>query len=268
MRFGNPVDFTFMGHLQNVHYCKEIVDEQGIQQLLQKFKQLSQFVHHTLPLFYVIDYSAYQYLFMTDSIRQMADYDPREFLEGGLDKLIEIYQKDDFKVYNEKVFTTNMQFLKAQPQSTHHQYVFSYTYRIRSKTGELVQILQRGSYITSKETGLPIYSLGMAMDITDFKRDTLMSHSIEKAEWNKDGIITKEKLISNFFYPYEEDTILTRQEKNILHRLADGLSSKMIADKLYIAENTVANHRKNMLKKTNTKNVAELIAFAIRSGII
>jgi DNA-binding NarL/FixJ family response regulator len=38
--------------------------------------------------------------------------------------------------------------------------------------------------------------------------------------------------------------------------MADGLSSKMIAFKLRISENTIANHRDNMTRKTNTKNVA------------
>jgi DNA-binding CsgD family transcriptional regulator len=45
-------------------------------------------------------------------------------------------------------------------------------------------------------------------------------------------------------------------------------SSKMIAAKLHIAENTVANHRKNIMRKTNTENVAQLIAFLVRNRII
>lgn len=267
MRFATPLDYTFMGHLQNVHYCKEVADEEGIKNMLDNFRHLSKLVHHTLPLFFVIDYSMYQYLFMTESIKQMADYDPREFLEGGLDMLIEIYQKEDFKVYNENIFTSNMQFLKNTPQEDHHKYVFSYNYRIKSKSGELVQIFQRGSYITSKETGLPIYSLGMALDISAFKRDTIMTHTIEKAIW-ENGIISKKVVASNFFYPYHQDTLLTKQEKKVLQWVSEGFSSKMLADKLYISENTVANHRKNMLKKTNTKNVAELVSYALKNKII
>jgi DNA-binding CsgD family transcriptional regulator len=69
-------------------------------------------------------------------------------------------------------------------------------------------------------------------------------------------------------YPFEEDSVLTRQEKNIAVYMADGLSSKMIASKLGISENTIANHRKNMMRKTNTKNVAHLIARLLRNGMI
>jgi DNA-binding CsgD family transcriptional regulator len=52
---------------------------------------------------------------------------------------------------------------------------------------------------------------------------------------------------------------LTEREKQILAHIADGLSSKQIADKLAISINTVGNHRKNMLLKMGAKNTAELI---------
>ncbi len=53
--------------------------------------------------------------------------------------------------------------------------------------------------------------------------------------------------------------ILTRREKEILLCIAEGLSSKQIAHRLDISENTVSNHRKNMLSKTGARSSAELI---------
>ena len=61
---------------------------------------------------------------------------------------------------------------------------------------------------------------------------------------------------------------LTKQEKIVVDLLAQGFSSKQIAGHLKSSQNTIDNHRKNMLKKTNTKNVAELVANAIREHII
>jgi DNA-binding CsgD family transcriptional regulator len=48
-------------------------------------------------------------------------------------------------------------------------------------------------------------------------------------------------------------TRLTNREKEILSCIAEGLSSKQIAGKLFISEFTVANHRKNMLAKNGRK---------------
>jgi len=58
---------------------------------------------------------------------------------------------------------------------------------------------------------------------------------------------------------YSYQPFLTQREKEVLACIAEGLSSKQIAGKLSIAQNTVANHRKNMLQKTGAKNSAELI---------
>ncbi len=65
-----------------------------------------------------------------------------------------------------------------------------------------------------------------------------------------------------------EEPTLTQQEKKVLTLIAEGFSSKQLADKLFISEHTIITHRKNMLKKTQTKNVAELVAFTIRHHII
>lgn len=61
---------------------------------------------------------------------------------------------------------------------------------------------------------------------------------------------------------------LSEREIGIIQRLAEGLNSQEIGDLLAISKNTVDTHRKNLLNKTGAKNVAELIGWAARHGII
>lgn len=56
---------------------------------------------------------------------------------------------------------------------------------------------------------------------------------------------------------------LTSREKEILSFIAEGLSSKQIAARLFISENTVNNHRKNMLAKTGARSSAEMVSISI-----
>ncbi len=56
--------------------------------------------------------------------------------------------------------------------------------------------------------------------------------------------------------------ILSGREIEILKLVADGFSSKQVADKLFLSELTVNTHRRNMLKKTNQPNVAALVSYA------
>lgn len=61
---------------------------------------------------------------------------------------------------------------------------------------------------------------------------------------------------------------LTVREKEVIRLLAAGLTSKLIADKLGIAKNTVENYRQRLLKKTNSFTSSEVIAYAINNGLI
>jgi DNA-binding NarL/FixJ family response regulator len=73
----------------------------------------------------------------------------------------------------------------------------------------------------------------------------------------------KEAKITNASY----DT-LTSREQEIMVFLAEGLSSKEIAEKLFISPKTVDNHRTNILRKLNLHSTIELIRYAARLGII
>ena len=61
---------------------------------------------------------------------------------------------------------------------------------------------------------------------------------------------------------------LSRREKEILTRICEGLSNQEIADTLFISKRTVDKHRANLLGKTNSKNTASLILFAIKNKLI
>lgn len=58
----------------------------------------------------------------------------------------------------------------------------------------------------------------------------------------------------------------TNREKDVLHLIAESLTTREIAEKLYIASTTVETHRRNILEKTGAKNSKALIKFAIENG--
>ncbi|MEH6992664.1 response regulator transcription factor [Neobacillus drentensis] len=57
---------------------------------------------------------------------------------------------------------------------------------------------------------------------------------------------------------------LTRREKEILLLIGDGISNKKVAEQLYISENTVKNHIKNLLEKLELENRVQLAVYAIK----
>jgi two-component system, NarL family, nitrate/nitrite response regulator NarL len=61
---------------------------------------------------------------------------------------------------------------------------------------------------------------------------------------------------------------LTDREIEILRLIAQGLSNKEIGDRLFISHRTVDTHRTNLMKKLSVHNIAGLIRFAIRAGLM
>ena len=61
---------------------------------------------------------------------------------------------------------------------------------------------------------------------------------------------------------------ISPREKEVLDLVAQGLSTKLVADRLGISTRTVESHRINMLKKLKVGNTAELVRKAIELRII
>lgn len=66
----------------------------------------------------------------------------------------------------------------------------------------------------------------------------------------------------------QQNEILTERETEILKLIAAGFSNKEIGDQLFISHRTVDTHRTNLMKKLDVSNIAGLISYAIRNGIV
>jgi DNA-binding NarL/FixJ family response regulator len=61
---------------------------------------------------------------------------------------------------------------------------------------------------------------------------------------------------------------LTSRELEVLKLVAQGMSNKEIATELYISENTVKNHVRNILEKLHLHSRMEAVVYAVREKIL
>lgn len=89
--------------------------------------------------------------------------------------------------------------------------------------------------------------------------ETLLMALNELKEGNRffDPIINKDNHHSSD--KFSQRLKLSSREKDIIVLLKEGLTSKEIAEKLFISELTVQTHRKNIMNKLEVRNVAELL---------
>lgn len=63
----------------------------------------------------------------------------------------------------------------------------------------------------------------------------------------------------------DETAKLTKQEKKVLAFVAEGMTNRQIAGKIFLSEKTVRNYVSNILSKLNLNNRAEAAAYAIKN---
>lgn len=72
--------------------------------------------------------------------------------------------------------------------------------------------------------------------------------------------------------PHEEEncepTTLTPREFEVLELITKGMKTSQIAEYLHVSVHTINSHRKNILKKLHLKSPAELIVYALESGLV
>ncbi|MBK3516875.1 response regulator transcription factor [Carboxylicivirga marina] len=80
------------------------------------------------------------------------------------------------------------------------------------------------------------------------------------------------RIITNINNPDKKESSntsdLSKRELEVLREICNGLTNDEIAEKLFISAQTVKGHRSNLLSKTNCRNSASLVMFAIKNKIV
>lgn len=260
---------TYSAFLKKMENVSASLIKENVEDIIQHFKLPKSIPSRFAPATFLLDFATRKYLYVENTCFDVLGYTAEYFLETGLDWFSSRWHRADFDVLNTKVFFDNFSFLKKLPLVDYDKYIISYNYRFKNPNDEYIIILQRFSYIPGETSTEPAGIVGVAFDITHFKNDTTIVHTIERVENTPGGNINK--LIFKKVHPVVEDPvqqILSKREKEILSLLAMGFSSKQIAFALKLSINTVNNHRKNMLYKTNSRSSSELMKYAVKHGFV
>ncbi len=151
-------------------------------------------------IFFIIDYTRQRHILMTGNVEKIIGYQPEDFLENGLAFVMDIFNKDDFSVYNKHIYTSIDRLFKSQPQKEHHNFIFEFNYRMRSKDKRNVSILQRSSYITDPVSSKPLFNYGTCKDISADRKDDTIVQKISR--YNPNSKTSKiEELSVDYFHP-------------------------------------------------------------------
>jgi two-component system response regulator NreC len=68
--------------------------------------------------------------------------------------------------------------------------------------------------------------------------------------------------------PVEVIYSLSAREREVLRLIAEGLTAREIAGRLYLSVNTIERHRANLMEKLGVHNRVDLVKLAVRYGLV
>ena len=210
-------------------------------------------------------------IFMEPSPLQVTGFTVEEMMAGGIDMQISRIHPDDLAgLYDKALQIISSNIAAAQQGKRIAPLILNY--RIRRADGEWREVRETKLFRYS-EDGSRDLVLGKLVDITEqaiddrYKAQKFLAHSTDDYPildaLNKYRKITEKSPLlpsteAAAFIP-EGMGEITKREKEILHLIGAGLSTKQIASRLFISINTVQTHRANLLRKLQVKNSMELI---------
>jgi DNA-binding CsgD family transcriptional regulator len=221
---------------------------------------LDKLVVFSNQFFYITDMQTFNNVYVHKNLKHILGHDP-EYYRNMENVYSDMHPEDhDF------VLAFSKRIIGYAGQASHNKdlvndpqkITFSIDFRIKKTDGNYLRVNGLTSCFKLDRLGNLVYSISLLTDIDHIKKSNNISCS-----WSGiDGSVISLDDLKN------PPQIFSKRQMDILKFLVDGLNGKEIAKKLSITEHTVISHRKNMLHKTRTKNTAELVHFAVSSGII
>lgn len=206
------------------------------------------FVNHCL-----IDYSGKQFSCIHNRCENLNNCFRQEVLKEYLSFHSLLYHPIDRHIWCRQVYPDILRFSADIPAAQLEQFRLTFNHRYISKTGAVSQFKHEGTLCADEDQKI-VLNLKVFNEIGDLKTDDSIVLVISRYS-SKTGY---EKVFSKVYTDFLSSP-LSQREIGIVKLCREGLSSKMIADRLKLSIHTVKNHKRNIMEKTMTHNITELI---------
>jgi len=222
------------------------------------FDELTNSIVSTGPFYYyVIDFYDMSLSNVSAAIEDIHGLDPETVKFN--DVLDTIHPDDIDFVASAEAFIFKF-FYERIAREKFLSYKMNYSFRSRMKDGQYALLNHQAIMLSLDEDG----KTGKSLNI-----HTRIDH-LSNLNTQKISIIGLSGEPSYLNMSLEERPLpcFSKREKQILKLISEGFRSNEIAEKLFIAAMTVKKHRRNILGKTDCKNITQLINQYTLQGLI
>jgi DNA-binding CsgD family transcriptional regulator len=230
---------------------------------LEKYRSLLENINGFII---ICNYTTGLYEFISDGIRSHLGYDVKDLSNEQLTNFIFSIIEDKHRGFllNSFLPVVFKYFKDHSASITATDYRYTCCLKAKNIYGTYLWYLIDTVIIEVDENGSPLRTLITCTNIDPYKQDDLLYYNILRK--NNDSIY--EVLLEGVEDNRKNEYQLTARETQIIALISQGCTNKEIADKLFVTINTIKTHRKNIVKKTKCKGIAELTNFAFSRGLL
>jgi DNA-binding CsgD family transcriptional regulator len=178
--------------------------------------------------------------------------------EVELRTILSCIRPEDRKEIEIIIQETILQIMKSQvPVGTDY---LDFSFRMKTASGKYEHIISH-NIVHSVDSEKRPFSILVRYNKVDFIKKT---HTMN---WKVDQLYVDSKLIKRRLTKGKKG-VFSDREKQIVELIILGLSNFQISNELNISIHTVITHRKNIFRKCNCHNAAELQAFCMKNRLI
>lgn len=213
--------------------------------------------------YYIFNFENYKMDFVHEGIENVLGIKPDDFT---IDMLFDIMHPENLETLHLKELHVTDFLLNQIPKEDLMKYKAMYLMRLKNSKGRYRTILHQVKTLTMSEEGKMQQIIGVHTDVTYLNvpfddRISFIGH--ERPSFYSITPHHEYKMIAPTL-----GNLFSDREKQILKKVSEGNNFIEIADQLNLSPHTINTHKKNILKKTECTNMAQLLAKCLREGII
>jgi len=165
--------------------------------------------------------------------------------------------------FNMIVTQLTMQYVNSRPKEERELIFVVFFYRASRKDGKIITIQHQSIPLNFDENKIPFIVSNIFTDIS-YLGVTKIPHAVLINRFTDEVF----QIEPDMLQLVKAAEVFSTREREIIQLLVRGNNSRLIAQQLFISQETVRTHRKNILKKARINSTVELAGYALTHGII
>lgn len=263
--FENNLPDSWVSEMQQILGARKLNNIDAEQRVMDHIKRCQNMANgfQSRSMFFLLDNIQGKYIFVSKSTSNLLGYTTEEIISKGFHWLFTLLTEKEMD-YKRNVMTDLYQYLKTLTPDEILNCTVRYDLVLERKDGKKIHLLEEMMYPEVNEPGEPLMTSCFLHDIGGFAGEPGKRKCevfLRNADGYEEVAYAKTYQVNN-----RNSSPLSLRETQILEQFSNGLTTTQVAHKLYISENTVKTHRKNILFKLQVMNTAEAIKLSISNN--